>query len=706
MKIERKIYAITLVCILLSTIIIGVIGTRTITNTSDTVTGGTYIYNGNYAFGVGSSFNLTNATIKGAVRTNTLLPFGTRWNTTSLTYAALWNITKSVVTSNSAKWNSSYSVIGSKGASWNSSASIVLAKSGTWNATSSLVASKSAAWNASGTPGYNVTYIMNSKGDYWTATAANLQLAIYDLNSTNGGTVYIPKTLITFTSAIKLISNLRLLGVGVDSTVLEVGAGYSDVNSYGLLKALTTSRLNNITISDMKLEGHGRYALITMRNVSDITLMNLVVKNASGDAICLLDNPVVHEWNRRIMLSNIKCFYTTVYQSLDFSGNDSIINGIYCYNDTGAGGQAVDFSYCHNVSVSNIIIHNASYGIKFGADSDMVVNNIIVSQTRISDGVNVYLNCQNISFNNIKIYSDLTSLGNGMVITGCKYINVNNLQICGCGNVGCYIGNGGFVNLNNFIIKRTNAYGLEVDTANNCSISNGQIYNPTSFGVYLLSSKYVSFNLVTVSSGVSAGFECTASNNFKILGCTSNFNTRGIDTTNGGANTKYLISDCSCISNSVYGIDYAADTCFSIIGCTVRSSGSVGVYGTTATNYSIINCNVSSNGNAGILIAAGSNITIQGCSIKSNSAYGLDITATGFISISGNIIWKNTGGQFHDAITGLTNKLMIYGNIGDATCYSFTLPTVVPTVPHTGSMYVNVTTGLIGVYSGSVWLWH
>jgi len=59
MKIERKIYAVVLVSILLGTGFLSVWATRTITSNKDTVTG-TYFYEGNYDFITGSHFNLTN----------------------------------------------------------------------------------------------------------------------------------------------------------------------------------------------------------------------------------------------------------------------------------------------------------------------------------------------------------------------------------------------------------------------------------------------------------------------------------------------------------------------------------------------------------------------------------------------------------------------------------------------------------------------
>lgn len=61
--------------------------------------------------------------------------------------------------------------------------------------------------------------ITNSNGKAWTATGANLQIAIYDLNST-GGVVYLPNATITITTPINIShSNISLIGSGRNSVL-------------------------------------------------------------------------------------------------------------------------------------------------------------------------------------------------------------------------------------------------------------------------------------------------------------------------------------------------------------------------------------------------------------------------------------------------------------------------------------------------------
>jgi len=62
--------------------------------------------------------------------------------------------------------------------------------------------------------------ITNSNGKAWTATGANLQLAIYDLNGT-GGSVYIPVGEIDLTNSICIPEIIDILGSGMNETVLD-----------------------------------------------------------------------------------------------------------------------------------------------------------------------------------------------------------------------------------------------------------------------------------------------------------------------------------------------------------------------------------------------------------------------------------------------------------------------------------------------------
>ena len=58
------------------------------------------------------------------------------------------------------------------------------------------------------------TYIRNSNGNYWAATGANLQTAIWDLNSSDGGEVHVPPGNYTFSSNLTIDNFVTVIGTG------------------------------------------------------------------------------------------------------------------------------------------------------------------------------------------------------------------------------------------------------------------------------------------------------------------------------------------------------------------------------------------------------------------------------------------------------------------------------------------------------------
>ena len=107
------------------------------------------------------------------------------------------------------------------------------------------------------------TMITNSNGKYWSATGANLQLAIDDLNGT-GGVVTLPVCNITLTDNIDIGKDVWLRGQG-ENTILFLGDGAngSMIINYGYISSnqdayqgMQPTECPNITISDLTLNGN------------------------------------------------------------------------------------------------------------------------------------------------------------------------------------------------------------------------------------------------------------------------------------------------------------------------------------------------------------------------------------------------------------------------------------------------------------------
>ena len=98
------------------------------------------------------------------------------------------------------------------------------------------------------------TFIRNSNGNYWSATGSNIQLAIWDLNTTDGGTVFLPgNTTISVSNTIILegyvtlniypfsqeIARMKDLALSLD----DIGADAFIVSDIGLLMELEKLKL-------------------------------------------------------------------------------------------------------------------------------------------------------------------------------------------------------------------------------------------------------------------------------------------------------------------------------------------------------------------------------------------------------------------------------------------------------------------------------
>jgi hypothetical protein len=454
------------------------------------------------------------------------------------------------------------------------------------------------------------TYIRNSKGNYWAATGANIQTAIWDLNSTGGGTVYVPTGIFYRTTGLNLISGLNLIGMG-NATVIKAASGF--VDTYGLIRATQALYINNVTISDMTIDGNSTIKCICLKSVYDCTFQNLALNKGNSAGIYV-------SIGTRIIVSNVRMFNLKTYQGLDWTAaTDSTINNLIIRNGTGAGNQAIDISTgCKNITVNNVEIFDTQLGIKVTNAENILMNNINIHDVR-GDGFRV-LNSNYSSFSNINI--ERITADNGFTIgasasSACKYINVNNVYIDSIDNIGFTIDYSSFVNVNNVNIKNSGTKGFNIGGgSNNCSISNVQ----------------------ASSSGSSSGY-FSGTKNVKVV------------------NSKFLKS-------TSYNLNLGGNTLLSFIGCDISYGSTDGVetadIGTANTNYSFINCNFIKN-TKGMDIEGDSNITIMGCIFKDNSDDGIECNAKDSVIIMACIMW---GDSFDDNIVGNHNVTGTNFNIG------------------------------------------
>jgi len=263
---------------------------------------------------------------------------------------------------------------------------------------------KISAWDAggAGADGYFLNgTIQNSNGNSWTATGANIQQAIWDLNST-GGTVWIPSGNISLSSSLKIPSNVELCGVGNASILwLNSNSNCSVITNYD-----TTNGNKDIYIHNLRIEGNGLNQPewsagftpahecnhgIFLDKVDNFKLERLTINNTHSSGIYTRDglygksidnyitnagklykdsgNDYPNYWAKGIMHDNVS--HSII--------SDNIVNNTYA---SGIAFENIDETnpewYSHDVIVSDNLVSDSNYGIYAELCFNCVVDGNIV----------------------------------------------------------------------------------------------------------------------------------------------------------------------------------------------------------------------------------------------------------------------------------------------------------------------------------------
>jgi hypothetical protein len=188
------------------------------------------------------------------------------------------------------------------------------------------------------------TMIRNSNGKYWSATGANLQLAINDVDG--NGTVYLPQGTFTITTNIIIESGVKLQGSGMDSTILKAAD-----STY--VAPIHTTNENNISIYDLTIDGNEDNGAtgnaINIGNCTDFFVNNVYLLNYSGNGLRIYDD------STRGHISNVfsYCDLDTV-QSFGFNDAENItMTNCYGWNNEG---WVLDITQSSNCSIVNLIL--------------------------------------------------------------------------------------------------------------------------------------------------------------------------------------------------------------------------------------------------------------------------------------------------------------------------------------------------------------
>lgn len=155
-----------------------------------------------------------------------------------------------------------------------------------------------AGWNSSGSGDFETTKIMNSNGNNWTATEANLQVAIDDLTSGNG-TVWLPPCDLTITSTIYINNTgVKIIGQGAGFWEYDHGATKLKLGFSGEMFNVTNALHGDGHGSGVTFEGIKFYAddhttfqgdCIVVSDLHNLQVINCGFSNINGTCVKFVD---------------------------------------------------------------------------------------------------------------------------------------------------------------------------------------------------------------------------------------------------------------------------------------------------------------------------------------------------------------------------------------------------------------------------------
>jgi parallel beta-helix repeat protein len=510
------------------------------------------------------------------------------------------------------------------------------------------------------------TMITNSLGHSYTVTFANLQHAVWELNSTNGGWVQVPPCQLIFPKTLYLISNLVFKGAG-NTTQFKLG---SNVN-----KNMTAlNGLTQVTIQNMRFDVNNVSQSTTAENLSAIYMDDwcsyITIDHCSfyrGHGSFIFDN-----WYRPASYVTVENsqFHKRQRQywaaAISFAGTystarNNFIEDTYSIGIRIVGSHYNDFLAEHDIIDGNYITGEIGHGIhmEFAANCT-IINNIIYDLNSTAfhgyDGANAY--------------------SSGILMTTgtlCENNMVDHVNYRGIGSQG------------------------------NCTVVNNYVKDVESVvGILASAGDIVSNNIVTgglyiPSVGIKSRGSATITNNIVTATGTKKYSI-GINA-NTGSN---VVSD-NTVSNALVGIRLDANTNSSVDSNRIQNAPGVGLLA-SQSDHCTVTGNTLTNVTKGIQLYKTHNSTVFSNILSTTSPVAKS-------SIYEELAPCNYNQIFGNNINGCKVKNII--TIGANTSYGFNvgytpirLPiTPPPTQPVAGSCWFNSTTGKLGIYDGSHWIW-
>jgi len=232
------------------------------------------------------------------------------------------------------------------------------------------------------------TFIRNSNGNYWNVTGENIQLAIWDLNNTNGGKVLFPSGTYNITKSITPINNLNIIGNGMNSTHWVAGENLnSPILNIGfkLAGAGANDGFQNVLVEGIHFDGNNdsqnqdgvnrnyTWPIVICSDSKYVTIRDCWVNNSCDDGIAIyrraantipptyitIEDCIITDNERRTGDGyGFKAYTCGIY----VAGMYNTIRDNYCENTYAAGIACEDYSANDHVSEYNLIEGNIITG--------------------------------------------------------------------------------------------------------------------------------------------------------------------------------------------------------------------------------------------------------------------------------------------------------------------------------------------------------
>lgn len=343
--------------------------------------------------------------------------------------------------------------------------------------------------------------ITTSTGKSFPVTEAGLKAAIWGLNATDGGTVYLPSATIQCNTPIYIGNNTNIVGCG-NRTVIE------NINDYSVTGGIFNFDINSSSPDAWKHD-------ITIRDISFSTSVRgrVPIRISRGERVTV-ENVNIYGGGTSTTIFHDGIYVGAVEQSTKIRARNCTIRNMKCYNMSYFGAEFAGAEYC-TISDSKFS-KNGQHGFVLSGGKNCTISNCISEQNgqdgfSVGDCYNtIFIGC--IAAENGRIGYNFhqfhPTMIDSLIVSGCnansnadsgfEFSWVKNSLLDGCisnsDHYGITIDNSDNLTFSDFIANNSNAQGIQDQTPNTCeniTFANCKFIGAAGYGADLYVKDYV-----------------------------------------------------------------------------------------------------------------------------------------------------------------------------------------------------------------------